>query len=62
VFSKLFAQNVVMRTHVEKLHPDKLHLLPPKGTVVNKKALEQQAIQRDIEEQYVKIDFEDGKI
>jgi KRAB domain-containing zinc finger protein len=59
VCSKLFAQNVVMRTHVEKLHPDEVHLLPPKGTVVNKKALEQQAIQRDIEEQYVKIDFEE---
>jgi uncharacterized C2H2 Zn-finger protein len=59
VCSNLFAQNVVMRAHVEKLHPG--YVLPPKGTILNKKALEQIAIQREIEERYVKIDFVERK-
>jgi KRAB domain-containing zinc finger protein len=58
---KGFAQNFVMRTHVEKLHPEQLHVLPPKGTIMNKKALQKMAEQRELENQYVKIDFEGNK-
>jgi hypothetical protein len=36
-----FAQNHVLRSHIHKLHPD--YHLPPKGTVVSKKALERLA-------------------
>jgi uncharacterized C2H2 Zn-finger protein len=53
---KLFGQNLVLRAHVEKLHPDKFHELPPKGSVMHKKALQKMAMQRELEKQYVKID------
>jgi uncharacterized Zn-finger protein len=35
--SKDFYQNSVLRAHVEKFHPN--HELPPKGTIMNMKAL-----------------------
>ncbi|XP_059612815.1 zinc finger protein 573-like [Phlebotomus argentipes] len=33
---KEFAHNFAMRTHVKKFHPDDEHLLPPKGTIINR--------------------------
>jgi hypothetical protein len=54
-----FGQNFVLRLHVEKLHPKKLHMLPPKGSIMHKKALEVLTRQRELEQQYEKMDFEE---
>ncbi|XP_059617728.1 zinc finger protein 420-like [Phlebotomus argentipes] len=39
VCSKGFTCNFSMKTHVRKLHPSDVHLLPPDGTIVNQKYL-----------------------
>lgn len=41
VCSKGFTCNFSMKTHVRKLHPDDVHLLPPDGTIVNQRYLKQ---------------------
>jgi uncharacterized Zn-finger protein len=50
-----YAQNHVLRSHVEKLHPE--HQLPPKGTIVSIKAVEKlKKIQEEVAS-YVKTDL-----
>ncbi|GAB0091890.1 hypothetical protein DMENIID0001_067960 [Sergentomyia squamirostris] len=35
-----FTSNCSLKNHIRKKHPDKVHLIPPYGTIVNKKYLE----------------------
>ncbi|XP_055713858.1 zinc finger protein 16-like [Phlebotomus papatasi] len=43
VCSKAFTWNVTMKSHVRSAHPNDLHLLPPDGTIVNKRYLKKKA-------------------
>jgi uncharacterized C2H2 Zn-finger protein len=53
VCSKAFSQNHVMRSHVAKEHPD--HVLPPKGTILNIKALARIAQETENDAKLLKI-------
>lgn len=43
VCSRSFTCNFSVKNHVRKIHPDDVHLLPPDGTVVNKRYLDRMA-------------------
>lgn len=47
VCSRGFTCNFSLKTHVRKLHPDKVHLLPPDGTIANQKYLKKLAEEQE---------------
>jgi uncharacterized Zn-finger protein len=53
--SRLFTQNVLLRTHVTKAHPT--YKLPPKGTILNLKALKKMEQREQMEKSLIKVDF-----
>jgi uncharacterized Zn-finger protein len=53
---KAFGQSHVMRNHIKKLHPAYVGLLPPKGTVINSKALQRMHEEKAMEKNLVKVD------
>jgi uncharacterized C2H2 Zn-finger protein len=55
VCSNLFSQNALLRSHVARVHPN--YNLPPKGTVLNLKALRKKELQEQLEKSFVKVDF-----
>ncbi|XP_055681873.1 zinc finger protein 567-like [Lutzomyia longipalpis] len=40
-----FVRNIAMKRHVKKVHPDQIHLIPEKGTIVNQEFLKKNHIQ-----------------
>ncbi|XP_055681650.1 zinc finger protein 12-like [Lutzomyia longipalpis] len=56
VCSRTFTCNFSVKNHVRKIHPDDVHLLPPDGTVVNKRYLDRMAATHRRKDSGVKIE------
>ncbi|XP_055681874.1 zinc finger protein 709-like [Lutzomyia longipalpis] len=51
VCDKRYTCNFTMKKHVKRTHPDHVHLLPPEGTIVNKRYLRKFGMEPDPAEQ-----------
>ncbi|GAB0094318.1 zinc finger protein 2 homolog [Sergentomyia squamirostris] len=58
VCSKPYTCNFTMKKHVRRTHPEQVHLLPPDGTIVNKRYLRKSGLEESVDPLLLNPPFE----